>query len=502
MVAVLDYAMNELHTMEPAAAPTHHRIARGTAWAAAASWGRQILQLVVFLVLARLLGPETYGLLATALIVTASSEVLITDGGWREALIACPVLDPRHLDSVFFALCALGLGLFAAITALAPLLASGFGTPEAAPLLGPLALALPLSALVLVPDALLQRELRFAPLAIASWLALVTGGAVGIGMAVTGHGVWSLVGYHLADAATRCIVVALAAGWRPSGRMSWPHLLEILRFARHVFGESLIQLVEYLLSRWVVAVGFGPAALGLFQMARKVVELVEELLLGALARVALPAFTGLRAVPGRLEPGATTALRLALAVALPCSLGLAVLAPDLVRLALGPAWVESGILLRLLALALLAAPPFYVTRALLQALGRVGWQLVAAALSAALLALLLVGLAPFGLPGIALAPALQALLMAPISLVLVARVSGISLLRSLRATCPTLAAAGAMAAALLAWLELAGQTLPAALVIALAPPLGAAVYLGALALLDRALLREVRAIVKALSSNA
>jgi O-antigen/teichoic acid export membrane protein len=479
-----------------------HRVAVGVAWAVVATWGQHVLQLAVFVVLGRLLGPEAYGTLAMALIVTASCQVLIIDGGWHEALIARAQLQDPHCDSVFWCVSGLGGGLAVVVALAAPAVAWGLDAPEVARLLPALSLTLPLAGLVLVPRALLHRQLRFGALALASWLALFAAGGVGTGMALADAGAWSLVGFHLTEATVALLVIAYAARWRPRARFSLSHLQMIFRYSRNVFAENALLLIDYLLPRFVIAVTLGPIALGYFSIARKVAELLEEFVLGPLASVALPAFAGVRAAPGRLAAGVTLAIRIAAVLAFPAGLGLAVVAPELVQVAMGDAWAPSAPILQLLALALLAMPVVRVARALMQGVGRVGWQLILAILSTALLALLVAALAPAaGVLGVALALTLQPAIMLPVYVGLVGQVSGIDLLIPLRQVLPTLTASGLMVAALLAWRALA-QELSDLFLLAGAVPLGAAVYLTSLAVFDLPILREAWATWRALRDRA
>jgi O-antigen/teichoic acid export membrane protein len=286
------------------------------------------------------------------------------------------------------------------------------------------------------------------------------------------------------------VVIAAAARWRPGGRLSLSHLQTIFRYSRNVFAENALLLVDYLLPRLAIAVTLGPLALGHFSIARKIAELLEEVALGPLASVALPAFAAARAAPARLAAGATLAIRMAAVIAVPAGLGLAMIAPELVEVALGAEWAPSAPILQVLALALLAMPVVRVGRALMHGIGRVGWQLILTILSTTLLAVLLIVLArAAGLIGIALALPLQVALMLPICVGVVGKVSGIDLLTPLRQVLPTLAAGGLMLAALLAWRAVA-QGASDLVLLAGAVPLGSAVYVASIAVLDLPILRE------------
>lgn len=466
------------------------RVTAGVVWAAAATWGNQVLHMVLFVVLGRLLGPEAYGIIAMALIVTASCQLLVADGGWHEALVTRADLQALHCDSLFWSLLALGGAIAGVVTLAAPLIAWLLGTPELSLLLPALVLTLPLTSLALVPNALLHRDLRFGALALASWLGLLAAGGAGVGLALAGAGAWSLVGFHLAEAAMLLAVVGFAARWRPRMQFSLPHLSAIFWYSRNVFADNALHLLDYLLPRSIIAVALGPTALGYFSIARKVTELIEEAILGPLANVALPAFAAVRAVPARLAAGVALALRGATLIGFPAALGLFLIAPELVAIALGDAWVPSGSILSWLALALLAMPVLRVVRALMQGLGKVRLQLMLTLLSTVLLAVLIVTLVfVTGLAGVAVALALQPVLMIPVYVVAVRRACGVDLLASLRQALPALAAAALMVVSLLVWLGLMEGSSDLFL-LSTAVPLGVAVYLAAIAMLDPAILRE------------
>ena len=466
------------------------RVTVGVVWATAASWSYQALHVALFVMLGRLLGPEAYGTIAMALIITASCQVLIADGGWHESLVTRTSLEALHCDSLFWCLFASGSVIAIVVGLAAATIARVLSTPELAQLLPPLALTLPLAGLALVPNALLHRSLRFGALALASWLGLLAAGGIGVGMALADAGAWSLVGFHLAEATVTLIVSVSAARWRPRARFSLPHLRDIFWYSRNVFAENGLLLLDYLLPRFLVAVALGPVALGYFSIARKVTELLEEFMLGPLASVALPAFAAVRAMPARLAAGVALALRCATLIAFPAALGLAVVAPELVAITMGEAWAPSALILRLLALTLLAMPVARIVRALMQGVGKVGLQLRLTLLSTALLALLVGTLAlTAGLPGVAAALALQPALMVPVYVVAARRACRVDMLAPLREALPALAAAGLMAAVLLVWRAVVegGSDL---FLLATTAPLGMAIYLATVAALDRPILRE------------
>jgi O-antigen/teichoic acid export membrane protein len=486
----------------PGRRPTdlRRKAAAGAVWAFVETWGRQLLLLALFAVLARLLGPEAYGLVALATAVTTAADMLITNGGWSEALIQRRDLEPAHLDAVFwFGLAGSAALALAAVAAAGPL-ARLFDEPRLEDLVRWLSLTLPLYGAVIVPGALLRREFDFAPHTARALLAPTAAGAVAVPMALQGYGVSSLVAYHLTQAAVTAAVLWRAQRWRPSLRFSPEHFRELLPYVAGITGERVIGVADNLLPRLAIGYVLGPAPLGQYAAARRVADFLFTLATVPLSRVALPSFASLGEDPERLRRALRAGGELAGLFAFPCFLGVAVVAPDLMPAVFGPAWAPSAAVVQVLALVGLVTPFNQLSVVLLQGVGRVGWQAALMAASTALLALLLALLGgPFGLEGVAAALLVRAYVVFPVRLHVTRRVAGIDVAEAYRGVLPTLAAALVMAGVVLLWrhwLLPAGTGAWAALASSAA--VGAVAYALALAVLARPVLRRAAGLARSL----
>ena len=477
------------------------RLTAGVAWAVIEVWGQRLASLGIFLVLARLLGPEAYGLVRMAVAVTALGDVFITSGGWSEALIQRKDLEPEHGAGVFWLLVPLALVLTAACVAAAPLAAAFFDRPAVAGLVVWLSLTLPLGALTAVPTALLRRELRFRTLALRSHLATIGGGAVGIGMALTGWGIWSLVGQQLAQRVIGVLVLWTAHPWRPAPRLSWRHVRDLGSFGLLSLGDRLLLMVDGLLPRLLIGHFLGAAPLGHFLLARTLLELLTELLVHPLSRVAMPAFARLQGQTARLRDVLAVGTRAASLVAFPSFLGLAVVAPELVPVAFGAAWSPSVPVVQIVALVGLIFPITNLGVALLRGLGRVGWQLGLTLVASALLAALML-LASHSIVAMAWAVCARAYAMLPLRLATIQRAAGIPVAGQVARCLPVLLAALLMAAAVFAWRTALAGTLPPVALLATSVLVGVVNYGGMALLVERAPLREARDIVRSLRPSS
>jgi polysaccharide transporter, PST family len=360
-------------------------------WASAQSWGQQAVQLVVFVTLARLLGPEAYGLVGIALTVTTVGILFIGRAGWTEAVIQEPHLDARYLDTVFWWLVALSLALFACVWITAGSVAAWFETPEVERILPWLALVLPFKALAIVQDALLRRELRYGALAMCSLAGGGLGGVAGITAALIGAGAWSLVINQVGQLCVEFLVLWIIVPWRPGARLSFSRLGRVLAYSWGVLGARALELAEDLIARTLVARLLGVVAVGHYTMARRLLILSEQLLVAPLSGIAMPIFSQIGHQRGSLREPLRLGMQTMALVAFPGYVGLALVVPDLLPLAFGRQWAPASTAVQIAAL---LGPTLPITRlcaALLLALGQAG-ALVAlnAAATAALLLLLLV----------------------------------------------------------------------------------------------------------------
>jgi PST family polysaccharide transporter len=190
----------------PAATELRAAAARGVGWSALQASASRLLSAVVFVLLARLLEPDAFGVVAVASVFVAFMTVLV-DQGFSQALVQRPSLDREHLDTAFWANLAASAVVVALVVGAAGPVADLFDEPDLAPILRALSLALVASALGGVPTALLRRRLAFASLALRGLLSVAAGGVAGVAAALAGFGAWSLVIQLVVQAGVETAVV-------------------------------------------------------------------------------------------------------------------------------------------------------------------------------------------------------------------------------------------------------------------------------------------------------
>jgi PST family polysaccharide transporter len=421
------------------------RTARGAGVTLAGQLLRILLQVASTAVLARLLSPHDYGLLAVGLVVVGVGEVF-RDLGLSAAAVRAPELTDGQRDGLFWLNTAAGMVLAVLAVAAAPLVAAAFGQPDLEGVTRALALTFLLNGLAAQYRAGLSRDLRFAALVGADLLAQAAALVVAVVTAVLGAGYWALVAQQLTQAGMVLVSAVLLARWLPGRPRRGVGLRPYLRFGGGITGTHLVYYLGNNLDSISLGLFAGPAALGVYNRG-------FQLLMTPLNQLRSPASTVAVPVLSRIQddvPRFSEYLRrsqLALGFSLVAGMALAAgAAGPLVDLLLGSRWGAVAPVLALLAVAGCAQTLAYVgswvyfSRGLSGALLR--YTLVSLALSAACIA---VGSA-FGVLGVATGYATAALLEWPLSLWWLSRVTVIPvrdlLLGALRITACA-AAAGA-----------------------------------------------------------
>jgi len=422
------------------------RTGSALAWKIAQLAGSQSIQLLRVLILARLLAPEDFGLLAIAM-VTIRTLLALTDVGMLQALVQRPHPAEGHYDAGWTVGVLRGTGIAIVVAAGSPLIAAAFAEPEVTPILAALALKPALDSLVSVKTARLMRDLQFRSLALMGLSMALADTLVAVALAPS-IGVWALVAGVLAGSLANLTVSYVVAPHRP--RLVFDRTLSapLVRFGRWILATGVVAVAGSALLQVLISRTLGAAALGLYYMAVRIATVPEQLVSQVVGGVAFPVFSKLQNDPRRAARAFREILSGAAILQVPVYTVLLVMAPALVSDVLGADWGGAGPPLQLLAAAGILGVLGSVAAPVLNG---VGHPKRSTALEAAQSLLLIVGAAllvgPFGLNGAVAAwiPAIVASQL--LALVYVSRLLP-GALRGLAARFGALAAASAAGAAL------------------------------------------------------
>jgi O-antigen/teichoic acid export membrane protein len=308
------------------------------------------LPLVQIAVLARLLSPEDFGLIALVSIVVGLAQVY-ADAGQSGAIIHRQDATSEQLSSLFWLNLTVGVLLFGVLLALGPLVESAYRDPRLASLIGLAALAFLVAPLGQQPGVLLQKSLRFDLLAAIDVIAALAGAAASIALAFFGEGVYALVWGQLATVGARTAAqVALGRSeWRPRFHFRGSDLQGYLRFGYFQMAERTINFLGANLDKLLIASLIGAKALGHYSLAYQIVMRPMQVINPVFTRVAFPLFAKVQTDDGRLRAGFLDGVRGIAFLLFPVYAGLIALAEPLTLVLLGPGWEATAELLRILA---------------------------------------------------------------------------------------------------------------------------------------------------------
>jgi PST family polysaccharide transporter len=463
----------------------------GLKWSAVSQVARQVAQLATTAVLARLLAPSDFGLMGMAAIVIGF-VLLFHDMGTSAAIVQRKEVSDELLSSIFWANVAFGLAAAGVLALIAPAVAAFFREPQLTPMVRVLALNFVIASTSLVHGATLQRRMAFDRVAGIEVSATGVSAAVGIGAALAGFGVWSLVYQSLAQAAWTTIVLWVRSGWHPRLRFSRGALRSVAGFGLdltgyNVFNYWIRNADDLLIGRFI-----GAEPLGCYRLAYRLMLYPLENISAAIGRVMFPVYAQIQEDDARFRRVYLRSLEAIALVTVPLMLGVMVVSRPFVLAVFGPRWEPVVPLLVILAPVGMIQSLSSTVGAIYLAKGRTrllfGWSLVAGAV---VLLAFVVGLR-WGLVGITASYALASLVLLYPSLAIPLRLIGLTVADVGRRLWRTLLCGGLMAAAVLGVERALAERLPAMTTLLVLISVGAVLYAALNLLVNRAHLLALR----------
>ncbi|CAH2396611.1 lipopolysaccharide biosynthesis protein [Mesorhizobium ventifaucium] len=382
-------------------------LGRRTASGGVIAIGTQVLVLLMQLgymaMMARLLQPEDFGLVAMAASVTAFVGVF-ADMGLSMATIQRKELDHDTVSALFFLNLAAGFVLMLVTWLMAPLAAWTFNDRRLLDLVLVLALAIPITAAGAQHKALLTRNMQWPSLHGVSLGSLLCGFAVGIAMAwVWDFGYWSLAAATLTTASVGTVGQWMLSPWRPSRVGNWKGSRSAINFGVNLSAFNAINYFHRQADNILIGYYLGSAQLGFYTRAYSIFTLPISLVNGPLATAFIPALSRLQTESSQWRKAFLDMLALVTIIGSAIAASLFVLAAPLVTLLLGPSWAASAKILNYLSLSIFVSTPLsamgWIYISLEQTNRMFAWSIFATAM---ILAAFAIGLSD-GASGVALA---------------------------------------------------------------------------------------------------
>jgi O-antigen/teichoic acid export membrane protein len=425
-------------------------VVRGVGLAASGFVLSNFLTIASYLVLARLVTPREFGVLAAGSLLVYLSATFV-ESGLAAALVRRDEDVDEAASTVFFATAVAGAGFALLALAASPLVGHFFGSGHVGAVAAAMAGILFLRSLGIVPNTLLQMRFSFLRRVVVAPSGAFAFGVTAITATASGWGVWGLVLGSYVSTSVELVLAWAFARWRPRPRLaSFAMWRSLAAFGRHVLAADIVMGGADKVDAVVIGRLLSTAALGQYRYAWRVAVLPLTAVVNVAAYVLYPAFARIADDDERFRAAFLRALRWLSIVGLPASLILLPLGEPLVVLAFGRAWLPAG--------RALTAMCFFAAGHTYDSLASEGWKAAGRpdmlprmhVLSAVSLVVLMLAFLPFGLTGMGAALSLSSLAVAVYALRGAGHVLGIAWSRLVDEIWPPALAAAAMAGALFA----------------------------------------------------
>jgi O-antigen/teichoic acid export membrane protein len=375
-------------------------IRHGAKWVFIGNTGSQVINFALGLVLARLLMPAEFGMVATILIFTNLAG-FVAGGGMGQAIVRAKEASKRDFDLLFTLQGLIGLAIVGLFFAIAPWFGRWYDNPLYADLLRVAALSFLVRPFFNVPSNMLHRDMRFKAKAAVQLTNLVVYNSIALSLAWLGYGPWSLILAGLFSAVAGALQFAWFARWRPGLCFDFARAGELMRYGLLASSNNIIGYVRGQLPTFILSRSVGPAGVGLFNKAESLAGRPHGFITGSVYDVLFRALAKEQDNLDRSRYLFFRSLTLVAVYALPFYIGFLWLAEPLVVMLFGHRWADSAAPLVILSL---AAPLMIVENlsgAVLAARSWLGKELVAQIVMIVVATVaILIGL-PYGMSGVA-----------------------------------------------------------------------------------------------------
>lgn len=308
--------------------------------------GASVVGFVVQILLARLLAPEVFGIVAILVVFTSLMDS-IAQSGLGSSLIQKSDADDDSFSTALWLSLALAVALYGILFVTAPFISSFYQMGDMSAYLRVLGLMVLFNSFNSIQRSYLQRSLDFKTLFKANFAALLLSGLIGVGLAFFGFGVWALVGQYLAQSVCGCLALLVFVPWRPRFVFRGNEAKGLFRYGWKICVTGLLSTLYNGISELVIGKSCGSTALGYYSQGRKYPNLAIGVITTALSNVLFPAFARLKDDVNGLRGSMKVILAVGTFVIAPVSLMLCVIAHPLVLLLLTDKWLPSVLIFQL-----------------------------------------------------------------------------------------------------------------------------------------------------------
>lgn len=317
---------------------TKNKVLTSLFWKLMERSGTQGINFLVSIILARLLLPEEYGLIALITIFITLANVFV-QSGLNTALIQKKDVDERDYSTVFYTSLLMAGLLYIILFFSSPFIAKFYEHPELVPMLRVLSITLFFGAVNSIQIAVISRNMQFKKLFYSNLGAIVVSGVVGISMAYNGFGVWALVGQQLVNQFFSTVIMWFTVKWRPKLVFVFDRLRCLLSFGWKILVSNLISTLFLDLRSLIIGKIYSADLLGFFNKGKQFPSVIITNINGSIQSVMLPAYSSMQDNKERVKGMVRRSITTSTFIVFPMMVGLSIVAEPLVKIVLTDKWL-------------------------------------------------------------------------------------------------------------------------------------------------------------------
>jgi len=402
---------------------------RGLLWSTVNAAVPTISASLVFVMSSRYLVPAEFGLVALAGGLAALASAF-APGGFGEALVQRSSIQKAHLDSTFWLCISSASVIYLLLLVVSEPIARFVNQPGIVILLWLLGSRVVFDLAAAVPNALITRSMSFGLSAMKTTIAAIASGSICVALLAMGYGIWALAISQLLISVVSCLAAFWSAGWRPGLEVRLSAIRDLARYGLFASGSRFLQIMS--LDQIVIGTLVGPAPLGVFNFAKRVCSMLNDIIVGAIYGVSYTLLSSLQNDRGKLRDAFLLGTFASAVASIPAFVGLAAIAADAIPALFGSHWAEAVEPIQGFCIIGLLGCIESVQHSLVTSQGKSDWWFWYQLASQLLNTLIVLVFYQYGILAIVVAIAVKTAVTWPVSVTMILKLTGISTATYLR----------------------------------------------------------------------
>ncbi len=342
---------------------------KGVGWGFVESISGTGITFLVGLILARILTPKEFGVVAIIMVLVAIFNTIV-NSGFSSALIRKKDIRRVDYDTVFIFNIVFSVFLCGVLYLVAPFIAAFFKIPQVTELTRVMSVVVVINSLCIVQQVVLIKKIDFKTQAKVSISASLSSGIVGVTMALMGFGVWSLVAQQISRQLLRMLLLWIFGSWRPVWQFSKESFNELFGFGWKILLSGLIDTIWKEVYQLVIGKWYNPATLGQYERGRQFANVFSANLTLVVQKVTYPVLSEMQDDIPKMKKAYQKILKMVMFVTFCCMLGLVAIAKPMILVLIGEKWLVAVGFLQIISFSMMLYPLHAINLNMLQVQGR------------------------------------------------------------------------------------------------------------------------------------